>query len=215
VGVVACSFPAKLYLELAELKNLLNKSRPNQAKEIKEKRHPGQTFGRLYERFVRIRGKPREIALGFALGVFIGLTPTMGIQMPIAVFLAAIFKWSKISAACGVWITNPFTAPFIYAATYFVGAKLLGIETAMSLPEELNWDLVRDMLSNAPLIFGALTVGGILLGLPLAILGYYLAFAAVNQYQRRVKAKVAAQKARLRVKKERLKDKIRHRSRQQ
>jgi hypothetical protein len=26
------------------------------------------------------------------------MTPTMGFQMPIAVFFAALFKWSKISA---------------------------------------------------------------------------------------------------------------------
>ncbi len=191
-----------------------NKPHPGQDPNIKENRQPQNTFRRLYERFVRIRGRPREIALGFALGLFIGLTPTMGIQMPIAVFFAAIFKWSKISAAFGVWITNPITAPFIYAATYFVGANLLGLETALSLPAELNWDLVRDMLGNAPVILGALTVGGILLGLPLAVLGYYLAFAAVNQYQQRVKAKVAAQKARLRATRERVKDKIRRRSRE-
>jgi uncharacterized protein (DUF2062 family) len=40
--------------------------------------------------------------LGFAFGIFIGMTPTMGIQMPIAVFIAALIKWSKISAAFGV-----------------------------------------------------------------------------------------------------------------
>ena len=199
--------------EIKEIIRLLKKSRPEKVITIKEKSHPQNALRRLYERFVRIRGQPREIALGFALGVFVGLTPTMGIQMPIAVFLAAIIKWSKISAAFGVWITNPITAPFIYAATYFVGANLLGLETAMNLSEELNWDLIKDMLSNAPLIFGALTVGGILLGLPLAVLGYYLAFAAVNQYQQRVKKKVAAQKARLRVTGEKVKNKIRRKSR--
>ena len=193
---------------------MLKKSRPDKDIMIKEKSRPQNALRRLYDRFVRIRGQPREIALGFALGVFVALTPTMGIQMPIAVFGAAILKWSKISAAFGVWITNPLTAPFIYAATYFVGANILRLEAAFNLPQELNWDLIRDMLSNAPLIFGALTVGGILLGLPLAVLGYYLAFGAVNQYQQRVKAKVAAQKARLRVTKERVKDKIRHRSRE-
>ena len=61
---------------------------------------------RVYDRFVKVKGEPREIALGFGLGIFIGMTPTMGIQMPIAVFFAALFKWSKISAAFGVLITN-------------------------------------------------------------------------------------------------------------
>jgi uncharacterized protein (DUF2062 family) len=166
---------------------------------------------RVYERFVKIRGRPRDIALGFALGIFVGMTPTMGIQMPIAVFFAAIFKWSKISAVFGVWITNPFTSPFIYGLTYIVGARVLGLKATMALPQELTWGIVKEMLKNAPVIFGALTVGGVLVGLPLAVLGYYLSFAAVNKYHQRVKEKVAAQKARLVNTKEKVKKKIRQR----
>ena len=181
----------------------------NSPKKIKRKKKGTLRTGlrKAYERFVKIRGRPREIALGFALGIFIGMSPTMGIQMPIAVFFAALFKWSKISAAFGVWITNPLTSPFIYGLTYIVGAKVLGLRTAMALPADFTWDIVKEMLKNAPAIFGALTVGGILAGLPLAVLSYYLSFAAVNKYQQRVKDKVAAQKARLANTKEREKRK--------
>jgi len=166
---------------------------------------------RIYERFVKIRGRPREIALGFALGIFIGMTPTMGVQMPIAIFFAAMFKWSKISAVFGVWITNPLTSPFIYSITYIVGVKLLGLKATLTLPDDLTWSIVKEMLKNAPVIFGALTVGGIITGLPLAVLSYYLSFAAVNEYQQSIKAKVAAQKARLVDSKEKFKKRIRKR----
>ena len=70
---------------------------------------------------------------------------------------------------------------------------------------------VKEMLKNAPVIFGALTVGGILIGLPLAVLSYFLSYAAVSKYQQNIKAKVAAQKARLVNTKERVKKKIRRR----
>lgn len=163
---------------------------------------------RVYDRFVKIKGQPREIALGLDLGIFIGMTPTMGIQMPIAVFFAALFKWSKISAAFGVWITNPLTSPFIYGITYIVGAKLLGLKVTMTLPEDFTWSIAREMLKNAPVIFGALMIGGILIGLPLAVLSYYLSFAAINKYQQSVKEKVAVQKARLVKTKEKVKKKI-------
>lgn len=185
---------------------------PDRDIKIIAKRHPQNALRRVYERFIRIRGQPREIALGFALGVFIGMTPTMGVQMPMAVFFAALFKWSKIAAATAVWITNPVTAPVIYTVTYFVGASLLGLETTLTLPGELTWSVVRDMLGNAPIIFGALTAGGILVGLPLAALGYYLAFTAVNRYQQRVREKVTAQRDRLRATRQKVKNKIRPKS---
>jgi uncharacterized protein (DUF2062 family) len=188
---------------------LLNKSRPRKEIKRKKKDNLQNVLRKVYERFVKIRGKPREIALGFALGIFIGMTPTMGIQMPIAVFFAAMLKWSKIAAAFGVWITNPITSPFIYGITYLVGAKLLGLKSILTVPDDLNWSIVKEILINAPVILGALTVGGIIVGLPLAILSYYLSYAAVNKYQQRIKDKMAAQKARLVITKERVKKKIR------
>jgi hypothetical protein len=82
----------------------------------------------------------------------------------------------------------------------------------MTLPGELTWSVVRDMLRNAPRFFGALTLGGILLGLPLTVLGYYLALAAVNRYQQRIREKMAAQRDRLRVTRQKVKNKIRRKS---
>ncbi len=185
------------------------------SKGIKRKKHGSlqNLFGRAYERFVRIRGRPREIALGFALGIFIGMSPTMGIQMPIAIFIAALLKWSKIAAVFGVWITNPFTSPFIYGLTYVVGARVLGLEAIIALADEVTWSTVKELLKNAPVIMGALTVGGIIVGLPLAVLSYFLSYAAVNRYQEGIRAKVAAQKARLANTKEKVKKRIRKKPR--
>ena len=152
---------------------------------------------KTYERFLKIRGQPREIALGLALGLFIGMTPTMGFQIVIAIFFAALLKWNKISAAIGVWITNPFTAPFIYGMTYIVGTKLIGSRASLRLPSPLNLESALKMLEKAPEIFLALTVGGIVLGLPLAILGYFIAYDLLKKYQEEIKKKVAKQKEKI------------------
>ena len=159
-------------------------------------------FRKGYERFIKIRGEPRKIALGFALGLFVGMSPTMGIQMVIAVFLASLFKWNKISAAMGVWITNPVTAPFIYGLTYVTGAKLLGITRTYSPNSDFNLDMIHKILQKAPGIFWALIIGGIILGLPLAVAGYYFSYAAVTRYQEEVKRKIAKRKERLAIERE-------------
>jgi uncharacterized protein len=153
---------------------------------------------KTYERFLKIRGNPREIALGFALGIFIGFTPTLGLHMAIAVFFAALLKWNKIASAVGVWITNPATAPFIYAFTYLVGAKILGINNKFALPSNIDWDLVRNLFEKTPEVFVVLTIGGIVLGLPFAVAGYYLSFYGVQRYREQVKEKVAKQREKLR-----------------
>ena len=172
------------------------------------KNNRNTTFHKAYERFIKIRGHPREIALGFALGIFIGMTPTMGVQTPLAIFLAALFKWSKLSAGFGVWITNPLTAPFIYGFTYLIGAKIIGQQTAFAIPSDLTWAVVKDMIQKAPRMFGALTVGGIVLGLPVAAVSYYASYRVLDKYQMNMKAKLALQKARLATTKAKVKNKI-------
>jgi uncharacterized protein (DUF2062 family) len=166
---------------------------------------------RIYKRFIRIRGNPREIALGFALGVFVGMSPTMGVQTPIAVFFAALCKWSKLSAAVGVWISNPLTAPVIYGVTYITGAKLLQLEPVFRMPLSPTWSTLKAMLSKAPQALGAMTVGGVIIGLPLAVIGYYLSYAAVEKYRKDLKAKLARRKARLADTREKVKKMVRGR----
>ena len=165
-------------------------------------------FRKVYKRFIRIRGNPREVALGFALGIFVGMTPTMGVQTPIAIFFAALCGWSKLSAAIGVWISNPLTAPVIYGVTYITGAKMMHLAPVFKLPLSPTWSTLKAMLMKAPQALGAMTVGGIVIGLPLAVLAYYLSYGAVEKYQKDVKEKLVRQKAKLADTKEKVKKKV-------
>jgi uncharacterized protein (DUF2062 family) len=159
-----------------------------------------RSLKKIYERFLRIRGRPREIALGFALGLFIGMTPSIGTQMAIAAFVAALFKWNKFSAAIGVWITNPLTAPFIYSLNYLIGAMLLEIKRGYRLPTEIGISGMSHILHKAPEVFWALLLGGAVLGLPLAVAGYYFSYSAITRYQERIKKTVSRQRERLPIK---------------
>jgi uncharacterized protein (DUF2062 family) len=187
----------------------------NGIKKRSNQRTLGVILGKSYDRFVKIRGQPREIALGLALGVFIGMAPIMGFQTGIAIFFAALFKWSKISAALGVWITNPLSAPLIYSLTYVTGAWLLGVESGFNLHPELSAAAVEKMLQKAPKMLGVLTIGGIVIGLPLAFLSYYFSYAAVLKYQENLKKKLIRQKTKMKNTKERLKRKIRQKKKGQ
>ena len=150
-----------------------------------------------YKRFLKIRGEPREIALGFALGLFVGLTPTMGAQTIIAVFFAAFFKWNKISAAIGVWISNPLTSPVIYSITYLLGAGILGLKNSFRLSDLQGITAVVEIFKKAPEIFVALTIGGIVLGFPITVLGYYLSYVTIQRYREGIKRKLLKQKERI------------------
>jgi len=162
---------------------------------------------KAYKRFLKIRGQPREIALGFALGLFVGMTPFFGLHTIIAVPLAALFKWNKISAAISVWFTNAATAPIIYSITYLVGARIIGIRKGFRWADINDFSALYQMILKAPEIVWAMIVGGVVLGLPLAIAGYYVIFLVLSRYQENIRLKIEKSKQKLAQRRKRAKRK--------
>lgn len=134
----------------------------------------------FYLRFIRIRGAPEEIAEGMALGIFIGMTPTMGAQIVIAVFFAALLKKNKLAAALGVFITNPVTAPLIYGLQYELGRFLLGWKR-LSLPTELSWEVVRSLSWG---LIVPLCLGSLIFSIVFGLLAYFLTLKVVPAVKR-------------------------------
>ncbi|WP_373500093.1 DUF2062 domain-containing protein [Desulfococcus sp.] len=143
-------------------------------------------FTGVCRRFLSLTGGPREISLGFALGLFVGMSPFMMCHTVTAVFIASLLKWNKIAAAAGVVITNPLTAPFFYAMTYKVGAAVLpGGTSHLVMPAEFGVDALMALLKNGPEILWILTVGGIVTGIPIALAGYVFAYRLIQIYRKR------------------------------
>jgi hypothetical protein len=129
----------------------------------------------------RLQGDPRKLALGMALGIFIGVTPTIPFHTVLALALAPLLRVSVVTAVMGVWLCNPLIQPAIYLASYAVGRRLLFRGDALQLPE--IWDLssVLDLLWRGGL---ALQVGGVLLAIPPAVASYFLTLWVIRSYRR-------------------------------
>jgi len=165
--------------------------------QTKKQRNKNRLYSLLqkgYARFLKIRGHPREIAFGLALGLFVAMTPTMGFQMAIAICLATFFKCNKMSAGLGVWVTNPVTAPIIYPVCYYIGSRIYSVPKSQMVGVEHDVKIFYTLLVKAPELFIALTIGGVIIGLPLAVAGYYFAYSAIHRYQDEIKLKLARRK---------------------
>ena len=76
-------------------------------------------------KFMRLQEDPKRIAGGLALGVFIGITPTIPFHTVIALSLAALLGVSPVTAFIGIQVGNPLTVVPIYLTSYKVGQFLL------------------------------------------------------------------------------------------
>jgi hypothetical protein len=130
---------------------------------------------RLKALFVRIKelhGEPRYIAMGMAIGVFIGVTPTIPFHTIIAIALAFILKGSKPAAAIGVWFANPLTIPFFYIGSFKLGTLILN----KPIPFDVKFESITALLTLGMDVTIAMIVGGAILGILPAIVAYILTY---------------------------------------
>ncbi len=118
---------------------------------------------------------PHRIALGAAIGMFVAMTPTVGLQMILVLLIAAVtsplFDFNRVAALVMVYVSNPVTIVPIYWLNYRVGC--------LFYPSSLTWDYFERLHAQgwwtvltavfveigAPLIAGSLitaTVAGLL-----------------------------------------------------
>lgn len=87
---------------------------------------------RLVVPMLRSRHAPQHTARGIAMGVFWGLTPTVGFQTPLMLGVWAgarsVFGWhsSLVQTAAWAWVNNPITIVPLYYLYYVTGQVLLG-----------------------------------------------------------------------------------------
>jgi uncharacterized protein (DUF2062 family) len=140
----------------------------------------------IRKRFIEIRGKlisipadPQKICLGYAMGVFLATTPFIGVKVPIAILLTALFKWNKIASIIGVFHVNLLTAPLFYGCSYLVGRFVLRQETGYTLPDDLSMRAFHDLYTGNYIIFLDLLTGGCILGVPMAFAAYFFSFSVI------------------------------------
>jgi uncharacterized protein (DUF2062 family) len=120
-------------------------------------------FRLLYLRILRLRGEPEEVAGGMAIGVAIGLTPTIPLHLVLGVFIAFLLGKSKLAAALGSQVANPFFLPFIYILDYRLGQEITGAggpslvsaDFSASYVLNLGWEIYY------PLLIGGIVAGSL------------------------------------------------------
>lgn len=139
------------------------------------------TREQLKQRFTAILAldsHPGHIAAGFAVGVFISITPFFGLHTAMAVAAAFLFRLNKLTTITGAWINTPLTVPPVLIACYKLGAWLLG-ETARPFSvTTLEWDYLKGYAE-------ALLLGSAVIGLAAAAVGYGLCYWLVVRFRRK------------------------------
>lgn len=90
-------------------------------------------------RLTRLSASPHEVALGFAAGAAISVTPLIGLHIVLAVLLAFLTRGALLGAVLGTFIGNPITFPVFFGASYWIGDRLRGWLHPGPVPGSEDW----------------------------------------------------------------------------
>lgn len=106
------------------------------------------------------------LARGVALGLFIGLTPTVGIQTLLMLAASVLLRANFPAAWVTSWINNPFTFP-----AFYFGFHQLGKAFMPSLP--IHFESLSGLEEEIAMETTALILGSLAVAVPAAVVGYF------------------------------------------
>ena len=143
---------------------------------------------------LHIDDTPERTAAAFAVGVFLGFSPFVGLHTLIGVVLAFLLNFNRVAVLLGVYSNLPWiVAPYYAFVTMFVGARLTGHRIPPGFRRQVA-DVFEHSLFQGEfwkqllVIFRPLvvpyTVGSLIGAFVLAVLAYPLALAFVTSQRR-------------------------------
>jgi len=142
-------------------------------------------------RLARLRASPHALAMGCAVGAFVAFTPFIGLHFALAAIVAYVLRASVIASALGAALGNPLTLPFIWVASYNVGALFLGID----MKSAVDIHAPASLLGDGPVAFATMLwrgiapvflpifIGSIPLGIVCAVICYAIVRTTVTQFK--------------------------------
>lgn len=121
---------------------------------------------------------PGETAGSFALGAFVTMLPTLGTGLALFVAIAFVSdRISKLGLFASVVVFNPVVKWGVYAASFWLGTKLLGPAPGAT-PSNISF-------SAGPDIVVRLLVGNLIIAAVFTVVGYAVVLRLVKSFRSR------------------------------
>ena len=158
-------------------------------------------------RLKRIPDTPHKISLGMSCGIFASFTPLFGLHFLIAGLLSYLLRANVLASLIGTFVGNPITFPIITVFNLKLGEWILGSSEHSSGDGGKIFEGFLDFIfliyksfftegsigeNNVPRmneflngIFIPYSLGGLILGIFIAVISYFLLRPLVATYQKK------------------------------
>jgi uncharacterized protein (DUF2062 family) len=157
---------------------------------------------RWLDRLLHTHDTPRRTAAAFAVGVFFGFSPFLGLHTILGLVVAFAFGLNRVAVLLGVYANLPWIVPAYYSVATVLGAAILGVDVPSDLLRDFrdslapsSWRELRTLAHSLTPLLWAFVLGSIIGAVGLSMAAYYASLATIVAHRRRVEGQQERQPA--------------------
>jgi uncharacterized protein (DUF2062 family) len=146
---------------------------------------------RLLERLLHTHDTPERTAMAYALGVFWGFSPLLGLHTVLGIASAFALNLNRVAVVLGIYSNLPWTLPPYYTVATLLGAALLRVDVpsgllgqVRQLLEDFSVQQLGRLIELLSPFLWSYVLGSTLGSIVLAVLAYHLALAFIRAGRR-------------------------------
>jgi uncharacterized protein (DUF2062 family) len=152
---------------------------------------PSPRTRKFLDHLLHTHDTPQRTAAAFALGVFFGFSPLLGLHTVLALVLAFALNLNRVAVLLGVYSNLPWILPAYYSLAIALGATILRVDMPPGIMKELtealtdaSWGEFRRLAHVLLPLLWAYVLGSTIGAAILSFVGYRLSLATIIAHRR-------------------------------
>jgi len=146
---------------------------------------------RWFEQLLHTHDTPARTALAYAVGVFFGFSPFLGLHTILGLVVAFAFNLNRVAVLVGVYSNLPWILPAYYTLATMLGATVLGVDVPPGLLKDFrealtdaSWGEFRSLAKTLTPLLWAYALGSLIDAVGLAAVAYRASLTMIVAHRR-------------------------------
>lgn len=138
---------------------------------------------------------PTRTAAAYAVGVFFGFSPFLGLHTVLGLVVAFAFNLNRVAVLLGVYSNLPWILPAYYTLATMLGATILNVDVPPGLWKDFrealtdaSWGQFRSLAKTLTPLVWSYALGSTIGGVALALAAYRASLTMIVAHRRREKS---------------------------
>jgi len=134
---------------------------------------------RWFEQLLHTHDTPKRTAAAYAVGVFFGFSPFLGLHTILGLVVAFAFNLNRVAVLLGVYSNLPWILPAYYTLATMAGAAMLDVDVPPGLLKDFrealtdaSWGEFRSFAKTLTPLLWSYALGSVLGAIVLALTAY-------------------------------------------